>query len=1068
MQVDFLALYRAGSSDYFSLKELKGTDGKTSGEITFQKPKDETNGDPRLPAVAGEYVLKYLDGTTKQVKQEKTFRVEKCDSLEIKGGDTQKEATDGIKVDSANKLETMEEKKETKNDGVIASVKVPADAGAAKSGTGLDSSASTATATTTTITAGDKVTTEVKPEEKSPVKMEDKASGNKDAYTRSSIAGASGQLTDNTALQPTAVLPSSAALKLDGTAAATKDAGTNSLIPSASEKLMGDSKAVQQSTVGTSGASVKAEDAAAPAKEADVKSSISSAVSQVMGGQALEPPAPGAPASVASDVTVTLKDAATKGEAKIGGLLSGLNMKVFAGTLDPTTLGADTSTSAGSSKGKTVDAIGKPTEPADGPALKSSAPAAVEVSVGKANSTAAASEKSTSGVQKEEKKEEKKDGGIFGNFNIFGSKKDETKLVGEKVKEGEQTDADKKNVASTTVAKPAVDALSTTISPDAAKSAENAGVKIGIPVAGSVLSSTSGDVVPKTQDVLASTAGGVGIPAKGSVLSSASAATAPTTVIPTANAVSAVPPVAETKNANSMDSVKTGAVAQDAVAQGAVAQGASGKSEPPVDNAAAPAQTDKQVDNAAGPTSVSASGPGALPLAGSVKTGADAQGAVAQGASDKSKPPADNAAAPAQAVKLVDNAAGSTSVSASVLGALPLAGQKEKEETTEAPTAVKKEVVLDGGATGLPGDKVEAPKISGDIIKTVDVAMTKVIDGAKSLVGEAAGAGSAASKTGMTTESSILPSSAASSTVVEKKDQVDPMPKDDPGKATQPESAASGTGTGKDRSKETPGASGDSDSKDPLAKARQQALAKDWGAAEQKGNVGGVTGGGSANPNSPEASGPPGRDKNSPASGTDDAWGAGGSGIGKITKTQEQWINGPRSSGALAARDQVGKEPVDTFGRGNRQGESVRDPAIVEAPVASSSASKGSHMQEKEGTIDLKSQSDISPSNEKSQKVDANKEGGTKDAERAGKEDTREVTEAEHRGKDGRDESRGGGSEEGVGTGGQKNSGRGGAAKSGGGMAGVFAIAGVCVRAWVCMWSALQYSHTHTHEHAHR
>ena len=936
MQMDFLALYRAGSSDYFNLKELKGTDGKTSGEITFQKPNDERTGNPRLPAVAGEYVLKYLDGPTNQVKQEKMFRVEKCDSL------------------------------------------VPADAGAAKSGTGLDSSASIDGASNNKA---------LQPSYLQPPAVIPSADALK-LDSSASIGGAS----NNKALQPTAVIPSADALKLDGAAAATKDAGTNSPINSASEKLMGDSKAVQQSTVGTSGASVKAEDAAAPAKEAAVKSSISSAVSQVMNGQALEPPAPGAPVSVASDVSVTLKDAATKGEAKTGGLL---------------TPGPDTSTSADSSKGKTFDAIVKSTEPAD--ALKSSAPAAVEVSVRKANSTAAASEKSTSGVQKEEKKEEKKEGGIFSNLNIFGSKKDETKLVGEKVKEGEQIDADTKNVASTTVAKPALDALSTMISPDAAKPAENAGVKIGIPVDGSVLSSTSGDVVLKTQDVLASTAGGVGIPAKGSVLSSASAATAPTSLVPTANAVSAVPPVAETKNTNSMDSVKTGAVAQDVVAQdavapGAVAQSASGKSEPPVDNAAAPAQTDKLNDNAAGPTPVSTSG----------------------------------------------------------TGALPLAGQKEKEERMEATTAVKKEVLLDSGATGLPGDKVEAPKISGDITQTVDKAMTKAIDGANS---EAAGSGSAVSKAGMTTDTSILPSSASSSTVVEKKAQVDPMQKDDPGRATQPESASSDTGTGKDRSKKTPGASGDSDSKDPLEKARQQALAKDWGAAGQQGNVGGVTGGGSSNPNSPEALGPPGRDKNSPASGTDDAWGAGGSGIGKITKTQELWINGPRSSGALAARDQVGEEPVDTFGRGNRQGESVRDPAIVEAPVASSSASKGSRMQEKEGTSD---QSDISPSNEKSQKVDENKEGGKKDAERAGKEDTRGVTEAEHRGKDGRDESRERGSEEGVGTGGQQNSGRGGAAKSGGGMAGVFAMAGVCVRAWVCMWSALQCSRTHTHEHAHR
>eukprot|EP00802_Teleaulax_amphioxeia_P001911 Tamp_01913.p1 GENE.Tamp_01913~~Tamp_01913.p1 ORF type:complete len:955 (+),score=284.97 Tamp_01913:1710-4574(+) len=91
--VDFLALYKEGSSEsYFSLKELKGTDGKPSGEITFDKPPDERSGDPRLPALAGNYIVKYQDGQTKEVKQEKKFAVEKCDSPELKGAEKSENA----------------------------------------------------------------------------------------------------------------------------------------------------------------------------------------------------------------------------------------------------------------------------------------------------------------------------------------------------------------------------------------------------------------------------------------------------------------------------------------------------------------------------------------------------------------------------------------------------------------------------------------------------------------------------------------------------------------------------------------------------------------------------------------------------------------------------------------------------------------------------------------------------------------------------------------------------------------------------------------------------------------
>ena len=86
-QMDFLALYKEGSPSFFSLQELIGTEGKAQGEITFKKPSDLNEGDPRLPALPGDYIVKYQLGNTKEVKQEKKFTVQKCEPISpAKGG----------------------------------------------------------------------------------------------------------------------------------------------------------------------------------------------------------------------------------------------------------------------------------------------------------------------------------------------------------------------------------------------------------------------------------------------------------------------------------------------------------------------------------------------------------------------------------------------------------------------------------------------------------------------------------------------------------------------------------------------------------------------------------------------------------------------------------------------------------------------------------------------------------------------------------------------------------------------------------------------------------------------
>ena len=100
-QIDFLALYKEGHASFFSLQELKGTEGQARGEITFNKPTDLKDGDPRLPALPGDYIVKYHEGNTKNVKQEKKFAVQKCEPSSPAEGGSKVRAVDHSKVNGS-------------------------------------------------------------------------------------------------------------------------------------------------------------------------------------------------------------------------------------------------------------------------------------------------------------------------------------------------------------------------------------------------------------------------------------------------------------------------------------------------------------------------------------------------------------------------------------------------------------------------------------------------------------------------------------------------------------------------------------------------------------------------------------------------------------------------------------------------------------------------------------------------------------------------------------------------------------------------------------------------------
>ena len=59
-ELDSLALFKKDENSFFNVKELKSTEGQAGGSLVFEKPSDEKEGDPRLPAVQGEYEVKYL------------------------------------------------------------------------------------------------------------------------------------------------------------------------------------------------------------------------------------------------------------------------------------------------------------------------------------------------------------------------------------------------------------------------------------------------------------------------------------------------------------------------------------------------------------------------------------------------------------------------------------------------------------------------------------------------------------------------------------------------------------------------------------------------------------------------------------------------------------------------------------------------------------------------------------------------------------------------------------------------------------------------------------------------
>jgi hypothetical protein len=103
-QIDFLALYKEGQpAKFFSLQELKGTEGQPRGEITFNKPPDLKEGDPRLPALPGNYIVKYQDGNTQEVKQEKKFAVQKCETSSPAEGGAKARAGDDSNVNGSVK-----------------------------------------------------------------------------------------------------------------------------------------------------------------------------------------------------------------------------------------------------------------------------------------------------------------------------------------------------------------------------------------------------------------------------------------------------------------------------------------------------------------------------------------------------------------------------------------------------------------------------------------------------------------------------------------------------------------------------------------------------------------------------------------------------------------------------------------------------------------------------------------------------------------------------------------------------------------------------------------------------
>jgi len=132
-----------------------------------------------------------------------------------------------------------------------------------------------------------------------------------------------------------------------------------------------------------------------------------------------------------------------------------------------------------------------------------------------------------------------------------------------------------------------------------------------------------------------------------------------------------------------------------------------------------------------------------------------------------------------------------------------------------------------------------------------------------------------------------------------------------------------------------------------LERARQEALAKDWAKLEQAGAnkvLAPKPSEPASNPNSPEGKGPPGgQGRNGPGevvnnqgdAGEGDEWGDGSESVGKIapmTRDQEEWLNGPRSKGALAGRDKEGSAPSAPQGR-EPQGEKGKEKgAPEEAP----------------------------------------------------------------------------------------------------------------------------------------
>eukprot|EP00961_Rhodomonas_salina_P039548 531209-Rhodomonas_salina.1 len=64
------------------------TEGAGPGKVTFQRPKDELAGNPRLPEVPGKYLVKYhTEGKTDQIKaQSEPFDVKACPPQGPKAG----------------------------------------------------------------------------------------------------------------------------------------------------------------------------------------------------------------------------------------------------------------------------------------------------------------------------------------------------------------------------------------------------------------------------------------------------------------------------------------------------------------------------------------------------------------------------------------------------------------------------------------------------------------------------------------------------------------------------------------------------------------------------------------------------------------------------------------------------------------------------------------------------------------------------------------------------------------------------------------------------------------------